>query len=495
MGPAAPGGPVGWVGRFLGLPPLVPPLPQGQFAGPQGQFVQGAIPLQQQPPPHPAWAAPAPGQMPQPPPHLDPRHHQLPYGMPPHMPPPPPPPMFRGFYGPGQAWQAWGDPQWYAQAARAAQQPQQPAGAQDETRTQPTPAQAPTAPPLLSPTPTVAVEARHQFDHADLQRSTPTPTRSTDASTSDSEASTQPPADERPVDPRAAATLAALRRRQNAAGSSSPSPIFETEPAGRSSGTSTRPVPPNERVSRSSSAHPAPDAHSAPGPSAVASPASEAESQQRGTPAQLPHSPNVPRPPLPPLIPLYDPSYMAPPPPAPTPYMSPPHYMPWQRGPPPPAPPSRSHGARSPASVHASRSGERARRAQGPRTPLADLPPTLTEEQLARLDGLTREAIDERLRVLEGVSNAVYRCVEELTRVRSVLPQATVREAWMGSGEARASTSASTSAGAAGPSGEREAKVDAAAAREEERPSPVSSDAEIELVDGQEASGLELNAH
>ena len=84
--------------------------------------------------------------------------------------------------------------------------------------------------------------------------------------------------------------------------------------------------------------------------------------------------------------------------------------------------------------------------------------------------------------------------------MRSVLPQAAVREAWMGSGEVRASTSASTSAastsaGAAGPSGEREAKVDGAAAREEERPSPVSSDAEIELVDGQEASGSELNAH
>ena len=38
------------------------------------------------------------------------------------------------------------------------------------------------------------------------------------------------------------------------------------------------------------------------------------------------------------------------------------------------------------------------------------------------MDRLTRDAIDERLRVLEGVSGAVYRCIEELTRVRSVLP-------------------------------------------------------------------------
>ncbi|KAI0066151.1 hypothetical protein BV25DRAFT_1879222 [Artomyces pyxidatus] len=56
------------------------------------------------------------------------------------------------------------------------------------------------------------------------------------------------------------------------------------------------------------------------------------------------------------------------------------------------------------------------------RTPLSALPPTLTEEQLGRLDVLTRDSIDERLRVLESVSGAIYRCVEELTRLRSVLP-------------------------------------------------------------------------
>ncbi|THV06784.1 hypothetical protein K435DRAFT_960381 [Dendrothele bispora CBS 962.96] len=51
------------------------------------------------------------------------------------------------------------------------------------------------------------------------------------------------------------------------------------------------------------------------------------------------------------------------------------------------------------------------------------LPPSLTEEQLARLDRLTREAIDERLRVLEGVSTAVYHCIDELMRMRSALPE------------------------------------------------------------------------
>ncbi len=59
-----------------------------------------------------------------------------------------------------------------------------------------------------------------------------------------------------------------------------------------------------------------------------------------------------------------------------------------------------------------------------PARPLATLPPTLTDAQLTHLDVLTREAIDERLRVLEGVSSTMYRCIEELTRLRSVLPVA-----------------------------------------------------------------------
>ncbi|KAH9083589.1 hypothetical protein EDB83DRAFT_2562774 [Lactarius deliciosus] len=61
--------------------------------------------------------------------------------------------------------------------------------------------------------------------------------------------------------------------------------------------------------------------------------------------------------------------------------------------------------------------------------PLATLPPTLTDAQLAQLDVLTRDAIDERLRVLEGVAHAMYRCAEELTRLRSVLPVVSTRPA------------------------------------------------------------------
>ncbi|KAF7298276.1 RING-type domain-containing protein [Mycena chlorophos] len=52
----------------------------------------------------------------------------------------------------------------------------------------------------------------------------------------------------------------------------------------------------------------------------------------------------------------------------------------------------------------------------------SQLPATLTDEQLAIMDSLTREAIDERLRVLEGVSGAVNRCIDDLMRMRSVFP-------------------------------------------------------------------------
>ena len=57
---------------------------------------------------------------------------------------------------------------------------------------------------------------------------------------------------------------------------------------------------------------------------------------------------------------------------------------------------------------------------------LPQLPPNLTDEQLANLDRLTRESIDERLRILEGVSGAVYRCIDDLMRLRSAIPPTTV---------------------------------------------------------------------
>jgi E3 ubiquitin-protein ligase synoviolin len=57
-----------------------------------------------------------------------------------------------------------------------------------------------------------------------------------------------------------------------------------------------------------------------------------------------------------------------------------------------------------------------------PSATLQQLPQSLTEEQLARLDMLTRESIDERLRILESVSATIHRCVDDLLRLRSALP-------------------------------------------------------------------------
>ena len=57
---------------------------------------------------------------------------------------------------------------------------------------------------------------------------------------------------------------------------------------------------------------------------------------------------------------------------------------------------------------------------------LPQLPPNLTDEQLAYLDRLTRESIDERLRILEGVSGAIYRCIDDLMRLRSAIPPGTM---------------------------------------------------------------------
>ncbi|TDL24186.1 hypothetical protein BD410DRAFT_786276 [Rickenella mellea] len=77
----------------------------------------------------------------------------------------------------------------------------------------------------------------------------------------------------------------------------------------------------------------------------------------------------------------------------------------------------------------------------GTRSTSATLPPTLTDEQLSRLDRLTRDAIDERLKILERVQRATWSCIEDLVRVRSVLPHQNQR------------TGQSNASSAPGPSG------------------------------------------
>jgi len=53
---------------------------------------------------------------------------------------------------------------------------------------------------------------------------------------------------------------------------------------------------------------------------------------------------------------------------------------------------------------------------------LEQLPGTLNEEETRDWDRVTREAIDERLRVLSRVDEVVNRLVDELTRLRSTIP-------------------------------------------------------------------------
>jgi len=61
-----------------------------------------------------------------------------------------------------------------------------------------------------------------------------------------------------------------------------------------------------------------------------------------------------------------------------------------------------------------------------PATPLNELPSRLSSDQLATLDHTTREAIDERLRMLDSVQATLQRCTDELLRVQSVLPPPTI---------------------------------------------------------------------
>ncbi|KAI1784254.1 hypothetical protein LXA43DRAFT_227670 [Ganoderma leucocontextum] len=459
---AAAANPLGWVGRFFGLPPQVPALdPQfpGAQAQAQGQFAPGAAPpllqqvqQQQQPLPNPGmgWAPPpAPGQAPPlPPPFYDPVHGWQQHGVGQMQPPQLQPlPVFRGFYGPGQAWQPWGDPAWYAP------QPQQQARGAPNL-----PAEAPSvpAPPMPTPNVDVADDERRLQDHP---APAPTPTTSSaDPSTRAAASASTPPAEEPelPSDPRAAATLAALRRRQNVSttpSSSTPAPDSSARSTGVSTpGSSTTPtasssrpeaanVSPQGATPSNSIPHSSPS--SAPTPSAGTSPSA---------PVHAPAQASA----LPPLIPLFDTSVVQPgrvPGASAGSYFAPYHYAHHYR-----APPAASASASAPSTsaniragagtARTARLGSSSGAGAGAGTSLRALPPTLTEEQLARLDRLTREAIDERLRVLEGVSGAVYRCVEELTRVRSVLPPqagATVRRE-----QPTASSSLSSSSGTAG---------------------------------------------
>lgn len=226
---------------------------------------------------------------------------------------------------------------------------------------------------IVVPTPTVPVEPP--------TTSQPGPAASTESS------SVQEAGD--PADPREAAALAALRRFN--VGPVRPTPVSRTS-SSAASGSNRISPPPAESSSSSVTSH-APQSNVTP----------------NGTVPGVHIRPEIPS-----LIPLYD-------------YNTIGTQGIQSNGPVRPsfprAPSAPSYPSPQVQPTSASRASALRAAAEARRVPLPQLPPTMTDEQLAVMDRLTREAIDERLRVLEGVSGAVYRCIDELMRMRSALPQ------------------------------------------------------------------------
>ncbi|KAA1474329.1 hypothetical protein DENSPDRAFT_866430 [Dentipellis sp. KUC8613] len=351
--------------------PAPPGAAPGNAMGAAGQ--QGAqgpafpfanFPQQPPPPPPPPPFVPmqhAPGPIP---------HN---YGWAPaaHMPPPgyaypqPPvqqlhaPPAFQGFHGPDGVWHPWVPP------GPGPNQPGNPAAAGGANLTQ-------------TPTPTRTSSASNTH--------VPGPSdRGSDASSSS-----------QPSTPRDAAALAALRRSGYSSAPTSPPAVGAGQTAAPSS--STPPAAPNGHAAR-------PDVPNLiplqPPPPPYALPYSGLQPM-----VFRPLDPNM----RPPHVPGHPPQW---------PQQQPPVLRAPSSGPfrPPPAPVHQHPGAR----VDPRMQGRPGAPPQS-RLPVSLQPPAVSEEQLAGMDRLTRDAIDERLRVLEGVSGAVYRCIEQLTRVRSVLP-------------------------------------------------------------------------
>ncbi|KDQ57713.1 hypothetical protein JAAARDRAFT_156640 [Jaapia argillacea MUCL 33604] len=392
-----PGNPGGFLGRLFGIPP------QPQNAG--GQFA---------PPGAPPAAGIVPGQIP-----ADLGWQHVPQ-MVHHQPVLHAPPMFQGFYGPGGIWQPWGmDAQWFAQAPG-----QVPQGLGQAQR------QGTEAPPATSANPPATSAVGVSM--------TPTPTQTAPAgySSATTDSAPQMNANDGTSTPRDAAALAAMRRYNSSrpAGLSSDSRSTSSTSVGKSTSV---------EISSSTSAASQPQPNistSTSDPSTSQPPPPASTSAPNGIPPSTDVNHEM-RPEIPPLIPLYDftpyPRY------AQSPFTPPPYGgpMPSQR------PTTTAHGQpgtsqtqagpgsgfrtpfRAPPASYFSSSRllnavqqRAAGTAPASRPSLSRLPETLTDEQLGRLDSLTRDAIDERIRVLEGVSGAVSRCVEELMRVRSILP-------------------------------------------------------------------------
>lgn len=358
------------------VPPGVPPFgPAADVprppAGHLGNLFRNMLRAPPPPAPPPAQYPPVPPQHfpvggPPPPPYQwGPGFAHPPMG--PHYAPPPqlqPPPVFQGYYGPGGVWQPWGDRRL---PDAAAQQQQQLPARQQQHEVPDNGVRAATAP---TPTPTAA-PAHSDPEERGTQRAPsierPSPADQGTSST-----------------PQQAAALAALRRL-----SSTPSTQRHEDSAAQphqaTSGPPTATGPSSDPPTTVTPPALAPSAPTLP-TSRTAAPASTSTSPNRtvNVPSLIPMSVGMASTQRPSSAFLSTPPVV---------YRTlPPRHVPQVP--------------------------------QAQARPLATLPPTLTDAQLSQLDVLTRDAIDERLRVLENVSTAMYRCAEELTRLRSVLPAA-----------------------------------------------------------------------
>ncbi|KAI0093330.1 hypothetical protein BDY19DRAFT_923299 [Irpex rosettiformis] len=396
QGPPAPGqqqppqnNGMGWIGRLLGvalLPPRIPnqlanaPVPPPFVpVGPQGQ---------QQLPGNPGWAVQGQQQLP-------PGYAYVPYyPMHPNMQPPQLQPPPRGFYGPGGAFYAWNpEGQGLAQGQQA---PTPQAQDQQPLQTDHTPAQ-PSDPSPSAAGPQASTSTATNVTRASTAESTSSPTAEQIPSTPAGENSTPTP--------REAAAQAALRRfyPSQAAPTTTSSAQSRTADATSMAALTGNLEHRSDSTPRTTAAR-SPLPQQAPLPSvastsnSVSQPTPTASTNAGPTGATQTFTFAPPR-----LIPLAQGAR-----------------APVLNGYQPRGPPVR-HNAITPAE----RAQMRINAQQATQTrldQLQELPAVITEEQLGRLDTLTREAIDERLKVLEAVSGTLWRCVGELTRLRSALP-------------------------------------------------------------------------
>ncbi|KZP34269.1 hypothetical protein FIBSPDRAFT_923812 [Athelia psychrophila] len=371
------------------------PLPAGAGAGPDGAAPNPAaapparFPLLGNAPAHvppPGWGRPG-----------GPQevviqyniHYQVGRAQPLAPPPPPvaqpqppaelrPPPMNNGFVGAGGAWQPWDvDPAWYGPVPAPA-----PAPVPGDVQPAPTPTQP--VPTTTQPAPTPTTPS------TEPSAGITTPDTASAAAAVDR---LDPEPVAAPQTPREAAALAALRRLGSSPGPAPPPAATPTIPA-------SEPAEAEADVP-------------AAGPSEPAT-----LPTRRVFPTEAVRVPSV--------IPLYEyhrssrqahgGAYFRPRAPVPTSPTSPTASV---------GPTSPAHAPAHPYNPYTTTAPSNAN--ANAATPLAQLPAPITDAQLAVMDRVTREAIDERLRVLEGVGGAVWRCVEELMRVRSALPDEATR--------------------------------------------------------------------